>query len=92
MPKVEEKKLTPKGKKEVAPVTATLEYKEEGSVYVEKSVTKNMGDYNSAKIVVGVTLPINPTKEILAEAKRTIDVAVELVDKEVTTQVEALLT
>lgn len=61
------------------------------TVYYEKSVTKNMGDYNSAKVTVGITLPINPTKEEIEYIKDTIEVADEIVTDEIENQVAELL-
>jgi len=63
-----------------------------GTVYVEKGVTKNMGDFNSARVTVGVTLNINPTKAEIAEAKATITVVTEMLDTELERQVSELLT
>ena len=61
------------------------------TVYYEKSVTKNMGDYNSAKVTVGITLPIHPTKEEIEYIKDTIEVADEIVTDEIENQVAELL-
>lgn len=60
------------------------------SVYYEKSLTKNLGDYNSAKITVGITLPINPTKEDIVQIKSTIEIADDIVTKELEVQVKDL--
>lgn len=60
------------------------------NVYYEKSVTKNMGDYNSAKVTVGVTLPIDPTKEEIALIKSTIEKGDEVVTKELEFQISQL--
>lgn len=90
MPKITRKKAAEKVSDESP--KAVLENKPIGTVYVEKSVTKNMGNYNSAKISVGVTLNINPTDEDLAEAKKTINVCSELLDKEIEKQVSELMT
>lgn len=62
----------------------------QGSVYLEKSVTKNLGDFNSAKITVGISLPLYYTPEMLEEAKKTIAVLDEIVTKELDSQVEQL--
>ena len=61
------------------------------TVYYEKSVTKNMGDYNSAQVTVGITLPIKPTKEEIEYIKDTIEVADEIVTDEIENQVAELL-
>jgi hypothetical protein len=58
-----------------------------GTVYLEKSLTKNLGEYNSAKITVGVNLPINYTPEQLVAAKETINVLNEIIDGELESQV-----
>lgn len=73
--------------------TETIEsLRQNGStVYYEKSVTKNMGDYNSAKVTVGITLPIKPTKEEIEYIKDTIEVADEIVTDEIENQVAELL-
>lgn len=63
-----------------------------GFVTVEKSITKNLGDYNSAKVTVGVQLPLHPTKEEIDKAKKTLVVAHDIVDNEMATQVKDLPT
>ena len=63
-----------------------LEVRNDASVYYEKSLTKNLGDYNSAKITVGITLPINPTEEVLASVKSTIEIADNIVTEELKVQ------
>ena len=50
-----------------------------------------MGDYNSAKVTVGITLPIKPTKEEIEYIKDTIEVADEIVTDEIENQVAELL-
>ena len=61
------------------------------TIYYEKSVTKNLGNYESAKVTVGVTLPICPTKEEIAEIQETIEVGDEIVTKELEVQLKELL-
>ena len=61
------------------------------NVYYEKSVTKNLGNYESAKITVGVTLPMNPTKEEVAAINKTIEVADAIVTEELEVQVKEIL-
>ena len=63
----------------------------EGHVYVEKTITKNIGDHNFAKVTVGVQVPIDPTEEDLAAAANTIAVAVEVVDEALEIELERLL-
>lgn len=60
------------------------------TVYYEKSVTKNLGNYESAKVTVGVTLPINPSKEEVAHIKTTIEVADEIVTEELQVQLKEI--
>ena len=61
------------------------------TIYYEKSVTKNMGNYESAKVTVGVTLPICPTESEIAEIEKTIEVGDEIVTKELEVQLKELL-
>ena len=63
----------------------------EGFIYFEKSITKNMGDYNSAKVTIGTTLPINFTKEDVALAQKAIRKADKLVTDELSEQLEEML-
>lgn len=60
------------------------------SVYYEKSVTKNLGNYESAKVTVGVTLPVNPTKNELTSIKETIKLGDDIVSDELALQVTEL--
>lgn len=61
-----------------------------GYVYVEKSVTKNMGDYNSIKVTVGTSLPVNPTDQEILDAKNTAKRVVEVVDRVLVKEVDAV--
>lgn len=61
------------------------------NVYYEKSVTKNLGNYESAKVTVGVTLPISPTEDEVAVITETLEVADEIVTKELEIQLKELL-
>ena len=61
------------------------------SVTVEKSLTKNLGNYESARISVAVTLPTNPTSAEISSVKTTIEAADEIVTKELELQVKELL-
>lgn len=61
------------------------------NIYYEKSVTKNLGNYESAKVTVGVTLPIAPTKDELAEIQETIEIGDEIVTKELEVQIKELV-
>lgn len=60
------------------------------NVYYEKSVTKNLGNYESAKVTVGVTLPIQPTSDEIAAVKTTIEQADDIVTKELIVQLKEL--
>ena len=98
MPKMPVKKSPHKVEKK-APVKLDADDKEglvaairpAGTVYVEKGVTKNMGDYNSARVTVGITLPVNPSDEDIKEAQATITIANDLLDAELEKQVDALM-
>lgn len=69
----------------------TVELRDSGcTVYYEKSLTKNMGNYESAKVTVGVTLPINPTREEIAQIKTTIETADNIVTEELEVQLKEL--
>lgn len=62
------------------------------TVYYEKSITKNLGNYESTKLTVGVTLPIKPTKEEMELIKLTIEKADEAVTDELIKQLEDICT
>jgi len=61
------------------------------NVTYEKSLTKNLGNYESAKITVAVTLPIDPTPDEIAVIKKTLEVADGIVTDELEVQVKELL-
>ena len=46
--------------------------------------------YNSAKITVGITLPVNPSEDVLASVKSTIEIADNIVTEELKVQVADL--
>lgn len=73
-----------------AEVVANLR-KGQCNIYYEKSVTKNLGNYESAKITVGVTLPIDPTDDEVAQIKKTIEVGDNIVTEELEVQLKELL-
>ena len=80
----------PKPKKPDTGVTREL--RDNGcTIYYEKSLTKNLGNYESTKITVGVTLPINPTEGEVAAIQATIEVGDEIVTKELEVQLKELL-
>ena len=61
------------------------------TIYYEKSVTKNLGNYESAKVTVGVTLPINPSDEEIAEIKKTLEIGDNIVTDELEVQLKELI-
>ena len=61
------------------------------NIYYEKSVTKNLGNYESAKVTVGVTLPINPSDEEIAEIKKTLEIGDNIVTDELEVQLKELI-
>ena len=61
------------------------------NIYYEKSVTKNLGNYESAKVTVGVTLPIEPTDEEVALIRKTLEVGDRIVTEELEIQLKELL-
>lgn len=63
----------------------------DGQVYMEKSVTKNMGDYNSAKVTVGITLPINFTPEHTKNVKATIELIDKVLNDELESQIKDMM-
>lgn len=73
------------GTEKITPTSEVLVVKE-GKLYVEKGVTKNMGDYNSARCTVGIELSFT---EINYGA--TLKVANKLVDEEIEKQVTELM-
>lgn len=60
------------------------------NVYYEKSVTKNLGNYESTRVVVGVTLPIEPTPTEVGLIKKTLIKADEIVTEELEVQLKEL--
>lgn len=68
----------------------TLEAKGQASVYFEKSITKNLGNYESSKVTVGVTLGIEPTSKEIEEIKKTIEICDSIVTEELETQIASL--
>ena len=60
------------------------------TVYVEKSVTKNMGDYNSARVSIGMTVPVDPTDDELNKLHEAATIGIEIVDELLTKEITAL--
>lgn len=52
--------------------------------------TKNMGTFNSLKVQIGITLPVDPTDEELEEAKSTMVVAKSLVSTKLSDDIDEL--
>jgi hypothetical protein len=71
-------------------INADESHTQKGMVYLEKGVTKSMGEYQFAKVTVGLSIPINYSEEELAEAKKTIRVLDKIVTKEIEKQLDAL--
>ena len=81
-----------KPKTEVETTEVVRELREgRNNVYYEKSLTKNLGNYESAKITVGVTLPINPTDDEVALIKKTLEIGDEIVTEELEVQLKELM-
>ena len=64
---------------------------ETGTVYIEKSVTKNMGEYNFTRITVGVALPINADEQLITDAELTISKVNGIIDNELDRQIDEIL-
>lgn len=79
-PQLPKKKTTPLPVENTGILASTVD---SGRVYVERGVTKNLGDYNNAKITVGIELPIHYTPDDLKQAQDAIKVATEIVEKEI---------
>lgn len=60
-------------------------------VSVEKGVTKNMGDYNSAKVTIGMMLPLDYTPEDLKKAEKAISVIDKIIVQRLEDEVSELL-
>lgn len=63
-----------------------------GFVIVEKGITKNLGDYNSAKVTVSIQIPLGATAKDIADSKTALAIAHEIVDNELAKQVKELPT
>ena len=50
-----------------------------------------MGNYESAKITVGVTLPISPTDEEVSLIKKTLEIGDKIVTEELEIQLKELI-
>jgi peptidyl-tRNA hydrolase len=62
----------------------------DGLIYIEKSVTKHVGDNNFAKVSIGITLPINATEDDFADAKATMRKSIKFVDKIIEEEVNSI--
>jgi hypothetical protein len=65
-------------------------HKPTGTVYMEKSLTKNMGNHQFAKITVGMSLPINYTRADLVKARKAIKRADRMITEELEEQINEL--
>lgn len=83
----------PKIKTDEKPFTkeTVAELREKGAmVHYTKSITKNLGNYESTKIEVGVTLPICPTVAELEAVKSTMISADTVLMEELEAQIKEL--
>jgi hypothetical protein len=62
-----------------------------GSVTYAMSYTKNLNNYNNAKIQVSVTLPLEPTDEDIAKAQQAVKIARSVVMEQLDADMEELL-
>lgn len=93
MPKMpEEEKEESKVKGTPAPTgkTRPANPSEGAFVYVEKGFTKNLGNYESAKVSVGIQLPINADKKTWEEVDALVTVMIEKVDERLVRELDAL--
>ena len=83
---------SPKKTDKATPTKETVaELREKGAlVHYTKSITKNLGHYESTRVEVGVTLPICPTEAELAAVKATIEIADTVLMEELETQIKEL--
>lgn len=80
----------PGRKEEIVEKTSKVSQRE-GKVTIEKSVTRNMGDGNFAKVGVSLTLSLNPTPEEIRSANKTIQVIDEIVTSKIEEQVDMMI-
>ena len=62
-----------------------------GTVSYMVGITKNTGDFNSTKIQVGVTLPIDASAELIAKINPTIQICKDKVIETLTEDVEGII-
>jgi len=62
-----------------------------GTVTIEKGMTKNLGDFNSARVTVSMTLPIYHTPEDLEAARKSLLKATEIVDESFNEQIDEII-
>jgi predicted site-specific integrase-resolvase len=67
-----------------------ISMEEKNYVYVEKAVTKNMGDHSFVKITVGARLHVNHTRKDLDETVVSIEVLSEALDEVMSDELNAL--
>jgi hypothetical protein len=84
----------PVKRKTVVPDTEVVKThidQQRGSVTIEKGITKNIGDFSSARISVRLTLPIGFTPDDVVEAKRTMKKVTRIIDDEMDEQAEDIV-
>lgn len=87
----DEEPVTPKEKFDEIGSPRTAKVNGVPCVYVEKGVTKNMGDYNSAKVTIGMMLPLDYTPEDLKKAEKAISVIDKIIVARLEAEVDELL-
>ena len=82
----------PSRKPKVEPIEEEIlvDNADRNKVYVERSITKNLGDYNSVKIAIGVTMGVNPSKQELVDVKNAITKISTLIDNEMDEQLSTI--
>lgn len=64
--------------------------RQEGMVYVSKGITRKTSDYESARIDIGMWLPVYYTEEDLIKAQEAITTAIDIVDQRLQDEAEPL--
>jgi len=86
MPKLKTEKLVKEslaGHRKTGLISSPVFSGTPGRVWVERSRTVNLGDFNSLKITVGVDLPIEPDEETLKKVNETVTIGDELVENRI---------
>lgn len=61
-----------------------------GTVAFEKKITRNLGDFNSVSVTAKVELPVNFTRQDLAQVTRALKQAEALVDRKLEETLEEI--